>query len=120
MLDTPAIIGIAAGAPGTVLLLTVVCLLMLNVYCCARRGSHESKSQSWDCCGKNGPPKLFPPGNILLINKDPPELILLRNIYLKNLDHFPQMKNVDPEHISLTKFGPVAYPGGLLRFLEAS
>ena len=28
------------------------------------------------------------------------------------------MKNVDPEHISLTKFGPVAYLGGLLRFLE--
>ena len=38
MLDTPAIIGIAAGGAGGVLLLTVVCLLMVCVYCCARRG----------------------------------------------------------------------------------
>ena len=37
---------------------------------------------------------------------------------MKNLDHLTQMKNVDPEHISLAKFGPVAYLGGLLRFLE--
>ena len=28
------------------------------------------------------------------------------------------MKNVDPEPISLTKLGPVAYLGRLLRFLE--
>ena len=77
MLDTTAIIGIAVGGAGAALLLTLVCLLMLNVYCYARRGSHESKSQSWDCRGKNGPPKLVPPGTILLINKDPPELILL-------------------------------------------
>ena len=40
LLDTPAIIGIAAGGAGGVLLLTVVCLLMVCVYCCARRG-HE-------------------------------------------------------------------------------
>ena len=40
LLDTPAIIGIAAGGAGAVLLLTVVCLLMVCVYCCARRG-HE-------------------------------------------------------------------------------
>ena len=80
MLDTTAIIGIAAGGAGAVLLLTVVWLLMLCVYRCARRGSHESKSQSLDCHGKNGPPKLVPPGTILLINKDPPELILLQNM----------------------------------------
>ena len=80
MLDTPAIIGIAAGGAGPVLLLAEVCLLMLCVYRCARRGSVESKSQSWDCQGKNGPPKLVPPGTILLINKDPLELILLRNM----------------------------------------
>ena len=28
--------------------------------------------------------------------------------------------NIDPEHISLAKFGPVAYLGGLLRFLETT
>ena len=39
---------------------------------------------------------------------------------LKNLDHLPQMKKVDPERISLAKFRPVAYQGGLLRFLEAT
>ena len=43
VLDTPAIIGIAAGGAGAALLLTVVCLLMLCVYRCARRGSHESE-----------------------------------------------------------------------------
>ena len=39
----------------------------------------------------------------------------------ENLDHLPQIKkSIDPEHISLAKFGPVAYLGGLLRFLETT
>ena len=36
-------VGIAAGGAGAALLLTVVCLLMLCVYRCAKRGSHESE-----------------------------------------------------------------------------
>ena len=51
VLDTPAIIGIAAGGAGAALLLTVVCLLMLCVYRCARQGSHESKCL---CVGREG------------------------------------------------------------------
>ena len=51
VLDTPAIIGIAAGGAGAALLLTVVCLLMLCVYRCAKRGSHESECL---CAGREG------------------------------------------------------------------
>ena len=51
VLDTPAIIGIAAGGAGAALLLTVVCLLMLCVYRCAKRGSHESECL---CVGREG------------------------------------------------------------------
>ena len=41
---------------------------------------------------------------------------------LENFDHLPktQWKKVDPEHILLTKFGPMAYLGGLLRVLETT
>jgi len=37
---------------------------------------------------------------------------------LKNLDHFPQMKKRRPWTYFTYKFGPVAYLGGLFRFLE--
>ena len=59
------------------------------------------------------PPKLVPPGTNFLINKDPPELMLLQNMdsLLKNLTISQRWKNVDPEYISLAKFGPVAYLG---------
>ena len=74
---------------------------------------------------KMNPPKLAPPGTNFLINKDPQNLFCCKiwtpaerfgpphtnektytsNIFhLQNLDHLTQMKNVDPEHISLTKF----------------
>ena len=53
LLDTPAIIGIAAGGAGGVLLLTVVCLLMVCVYCCARRG-HEGGKSLRVLCVKGG------------------------------------------------------------------
>ena len=54
MLDTPAIIGIAAGGAGAVLLLTVVCLLMVCVYCCARRGHEGGECVCVCLCGDEG------------------------------------------------------------------
>ena len=56
----------------------------------------------------------------VMVKMGPPKLVLPGTYFtaLKNLDHLTQMKNVDPEPISLTKFGPVAYLGTLLRFLE--
>ena len=55
-----------------------------------------------------------------MVKMGPPKLVLPGTYFtaLKNLDHLTQMKNVNPEPISLTKFGPVAYLGTLLRFLE--
>ena len=61
------------------------------------------------CHGKNGPPKLVPPGTYFTEKYGLP---------LKNLDHLPQMKNVDPEHTC--KFGPVAYLGGFPRYFETT
>ena len=65
-----------------------------------------------DTC-KNGPPKLVPPGTSFSINKDPTELILLQNIdsLWKIWTTSHRWKNVDPQHISLAKLGPVAYLG---------
>ena len=60
---------------------------------------------------KMDPPKLVPPGTNFSINKDPRNISYSKTL-LKNLDQLPQMKNVDLEHISLTKLGPVAYLRG--------
>ena len=49
---------------------------------------------------KMAPPKLVPPGTYFTAKYGLP---------LKNLDHLTQMKKrIDPEHISVTKFRPVA------------
>ena len=68
------------------------------------------------CHGKNGPPKIGSPLELIFsINKEPPGTYFTAKygLPLKNVDHLPQ---IDPEHISLAKFGLVAYLGGFRGF----
>ena len=64
------------------------------------------------------PSKLVPPGTNFLINTDPPELILLQNMdsLWKIWTTSHRWKNVDAEHISFAKLGPMVYLGGFWGF----